>query len=125
MYSPIRKTLTALWVQGVQTRRSSRSGGTEHNIRCKPQTANVKRRITIMIHIPVLRWGEPYSSLDVDKVVHFATGEPVAEVGRANAALVDRDMRHAQRARDVLREIPIKDILQMVKKAGDLYAKAE
>jgi acyl-CoA reductase-like NAD-dependent aldehyde dehydrogenase len=78
-----------------------------------------------MIHIPVLRWGEPYTSLDVDKVVHFATGEPVAEVSRANAALVDRDMRHAQRARDVLREIPIKDLLQMVKKAGDLYAKAE
>jgi acyl-CoA reductase-like NAD-dependent aldehyde dehydrogenase len=78
-----------------------------------------------MIHIPVLRWGEPYTSLDIDKVVHFATGEPVAEVSRANAALVDRDMRHARRARDVLREIPIKDLLQMVKKAGDLYAKAE
>ena len=34
-------------------------------------------------------------------------------------------MRHAQRARDVLREIPIKDLLQMVKKAGELYTKAE
>src|SRR5580693_4091727 len=78
-----------------------------------------------MIHIPVLRWGEPYKSLDVDKVVHFATGEPLAEVGRANAALVERDMRHAQRARDVLRQIPIADLLQMMKKAGDLYAKAE
>ena len=31
-----------------------------------------------MIHIPVLRWGEPYKSMDVDKVVHFATGEPLA-----------------------------------------------
>ncbi len=34
-------------------------------------------------------------------------------------------MRHAQRARDVLREIPIKELLQMVKKAADLYAEAE
>src|SRR5438034_2448234 len=34
-------------------------------------------------------------------------------------------MRHAPRARAVLREIPIKDILKMVKKAGELYAKAE
>ncbi len=78
-----------------------------------------------MIHIPVLRWGEPYKSLDVDKVVHFATGEPLAEVGRANAGLVERDMRHAQRARDVLRDIPIADLLQMVKKAADLYTQAE
>jgi acyl-CoA reductase-like NAD-dependent aldehyde dehydrogenase len=78
-----------------------------------------------MIRIPVLRWGEPYQSLENDKVVHFATGEVLAEVGRANAALVQRDMRFAQRARDVLREIPIADLLQMMKKAGDLYAKAE
>jgi acyl-CoA reductase-like NAD-dependent aldehyde dehydrogenase len=78
-----------------------------------------------MIHIPVLRWGEPYKSLDVDKVVHFATGEPLAEVSRANAGLVERDMRHAMRAREVLRQIPIKDLLQMAKKAGELFAKAE
>src|SRR3954453_9036208 len=78
-----------------------------------------------MINIPVLRWGEPYESLETDKVVHFVTGEVLAEVGRANAALVERDMRHAQRARDVLREIPIRDLLQMMKKAGELYAKAE
>ncbi len=78
-----------------------------------------------MMHIPVLRWGEPYKSLDVDKVVHFATGEVLAEVGRANAGLVERDMRHAQRARDVLREIPIADLLQMIKKAADLYTEAE
>jgi acyl-CoA reductase-like NAD-dependent aldehyde dehydrogenase len=78
-----------------------------------------------MIHIPVLRWGEPYQSLDVDKIFHHATGEPVAEMGRANAALVSRDMRFAQRARDVLREVPIKEVLQRVKKAADLYTKAE
>src|SRR3954467_12081300 len=78
-----------------------------------------------MIKIPVLRWGEPYASLENDKVVHFISGEVLAEVDRANAAMVERDMRHAQRARDVLREIPIKDLMQMVKKAGEMYAKAE
>ncbi len=78
-----------------------------------------------MPHIPISRWGEPYQSLDIDKVVHFATGEVLAEVSRANGGLVERDMRHAQRAREVLREIPIKQLLAMVKKAGELYAKAE
>ena len=78
-----------------------------------------------MLHIPILRWGEPYKSMDVDKVVHFASGEVLAEVSRANAGLVERDMRHARRARDVLRAIPIATLLQMVKKAADLYTDAE
>ena len=41
-----------------------------------------------MIHIPVLRWGEPYKSMEVDKVVHFATGEVLAEVSRGGIGVV-------------------------------------
>lgn len=78
-----------------------------------------------MIHIPISRWGEPYKSMEIDKVVHFASGETLCEVSRANGGLVERDMRHAKRARDVLREIPISDLLKMMAKAGELYAKAE
>jgi ribonuclease D len=43
--------------------------------------------------------------MDVDKVVHFASGEALAEVSRANGGLIERDMRNAHRAREVLREI--------------------
>src|SRR5947199_9245067 len=78
-----------------------------------------------VIHIPISPWGEPYQSMEVDQVVHFATGEALAEVSRANGGLVERDMRNVRRAREVLREIPIKDVLQMVKKAADFYTKAE
>src|SRR5213593_3176462 len=74
-----------------------------------------------MLHLPVLRWGQPYTSMDVDAVVHFATGEPIANVSRANGGLIQRDMRNAQRARDVLREIPIDDLIDRVGKAGELY----
>ena len=73
-----------------------------------------------MLHIPIARWGEPYKSLEADKVVHFVSGETLAEVSRANAALVERDMRHAGRARAALREIPIRELLQMVKKFADV-----
>lgn len=78
-----------------------------------------------MLTIPVLRWGEPYQSLETDTVVHFATGEPIAKVSQANGGIVQRDMRKAARARELLREIPIKDLVQMMKKAADLYLKAE
>ena len=78
-----------------------------------------------MIHFPILRWGSPYRSLELDKVVHFATGEPVAEVSQANPGLVARDMRKAARAREVLREVPAAELVAMAKKAAELFSTAE
>jgi acyl-CoA reductase-like NAD-dependent aldehyde dehydrogenase len=77
-----------------------------------------------MIQLPVLRWGQPYTSMDVDDVVHFQTAEPIARVSRANGGMIQRDMRKAQRARDVLREIPINDLIARCATAGELYANA-
>jgi acyl-CoA reductase-like NAD-dependent aldehyde dehydrogenase len=74
--------------------------------------------------IPVLRWGTPYTSMEVDEVVHFSTGEPIATVSRANGGLIQRDVRKAQRARDVLREIPIDDLIDRAGRAGELYMNA-
>ena len=79
-----------------------------------------------MIHFPILRWGQPYTSLEVTQVEHFATGEPVAEVSQANPGIVARDLRKgADRARSVLREIPCAELLAMVKKAAELFSSAE
>ena len=78
-----------------------------------------------MVNIPILRWGVPYTSMDADEVGHFLTGEPIAKVSRANAGLIQRDMRKAERARQVLREIPIADLIARMKVAGELYANAE
>src|SRR5580765_5505362 len=77
-----------------------------------------------MLHLPVLRWGTPYTSIDVDPVVHFATGEPIANVSRANGGLIQRDMRKAARARAALLEIPIDDLIARAGKAGELYMDA-
>src|SRR6187455_1749801 len=77
-----------------------------------------------MLHLPVLRWGQPYTSMDVDDVIHFATGEPIAKVSRANGGMIQRDMRKAQRARDVLRAVPIDELIARVGTAGELYANA-
>ena len=77
-----------------------------------------------MLNIPVIRWGQPYTSMDVDEVVHFATGEPIARVSRANGGLIQRDARHAQRARDVLRSLSIDDLIDRAGRAGELYLNA-
>lgn len=79
-----------------------------------------------MIHFPVLRWGEPYQSLETTEVCHFSTGEPVAAVSQANPGIVARDLRKgSERARDALREIPCADLLTMVKKGGELFKTAD
>jgi acyl-CoA reductase-like NAD-dependent aldehyde dehydrogenase len=62
--------------------------------------------------------------MEVDEVVHFSTGEPIARVSRANGGLIQRDGRKAQRARDVLLEIPIDDLIARVGRAGELYMNA-
>jgi acyl-CoA reductase-like NAD-dependent aldehyde dehydrogenase len=62
--------------------------------------------------------------MEVDEVVHFSTGEPIARVSRSNGGLIQRDARKAQRARDVLREIPIDELIARVGRAGELYMNA-
>ena len=78
-----------------------------------------------MLEIPVIRWGQPYESLEKDTVVHFETGEVLAEVHQANAGLIKLDMRKQARAREILCEIPVPELIEMCKKAADLYLNAE
>jgi acyl-CoA reductase-like NAD-dependent aldehyde dehydrogenase len=77
-----------------------------------------------MLNIPILRWGQPYESLEKDEVAHFSTGEPIATVSRANGGLIQRDMRKAAKAREALRSMPIADLIGRAAKAGELYMDA-
>src|SRR6266513_2259401 len=77
-----------------------------------------------MVNLPVLRWGQPYESLELDKVIHFVTGETLARVSQANAGLLAKDIRKAPRAREALREIPIRQLIKMMQKAANLYKDA-
>lgn len=74
-----------------------------------------------VLEIPVYRWGKPYESIDKADVVHFETGEVLAKVHQANAGQLAMDMRHAKRARDLLRQFSIPQLIEMTKKAADLY----
>src|SRR5260370_18829710 len=88
-----------------------------------PQTSrhHARRSVLTRLKLAILRWGQAYTSLDQDTVVHFITGEALARVSQANAGLLGRDMRLAPRARKVLAEIPIPELIGLMKKAADLY----
>ena len=74
-----------------------------------------------MLNLPVLRWGKAYESLEKDQLVHFLSGEPVASMNLAGAGIVARDLRQAQRARDVLREFSCEQLIEKCGQAAELY----
>ena len=45
-----------------------------------------------MVHVPILRRGMPYRSLDTLVVPHHRTGEPAAVMSQANTGLIRRDL---------------------------------
>jgi acyl-CoA reductase-like NAD-dependent aldehyde dehydrogenase len=74
-----------------------------------------------VIHLQPLRWGKPYKSLEIQDVVHFDTGEPIAKIGQVNGGMVQMDMRKADNARAALRKLSPEELLQRVAKAADLF----
>jgi len=52
-----------------------------------------------MLHIPLLRHGRPYRSLDVARVPHYQTREPFVEISQANVGLIRRDLMRQDSAR--------------------------
>ena len=77
-----------------------------------------------MIHIPALRFGKPYTSMEKATLVHHVTGEPVAEVSQVTGSQISRDLGQMERAHKELRRIPVRDILAMYKKAADYFLNA-
>jgi acyl-CoA reductase-like NAD-dependent aldehyde dehydrogenase len=77
-------------------------------------------------HLPLLRFGEPYESVDVVRLAHVATGEPVAEVSHANPGLVARDLvGRAGAAQRALGRLPAAELAAICRRAADLFAGAE
>jgi acyl-CoA reductase-like NAD-dependent aldehyde dehydrogenase len=74
------------------------------------------------MHLPAWRFGKPYESIERDTLVHFLTGEPVAEVSRVGGALVGRDLQKAQQARRALLALDPEDVVERLQTAGNLYA---
>lgn len=78
-----------------------------------------------MLEIPVIRWGKPYESMEQFEVVHFETGESLAKVHQANGGLVKMDMRKAGKAREILRDFSIEDLVARCEQAAVHFEKDE
>jgi acyl-CoA reductase-like NAD-dependent aldehyde dehydrogenase len=74
-----------------------------------------------MINVPILRHGEPYTSLDVSIAPHYQTREPFVALSQANAGLIRRDLRDQKTAHDNLRSFSTSELLEICRKAANAF----
>jgi acyl-CoA reductase-like NAD-dependent aldehyde dehydrogenase len=76
-----------------------------------------------MLHLPILRHGRAYRSLDMVRARHYRTREPFVEISQANAGLIRRDLRpeSQEAARAALAAVPVRDLLTMCARAAELF----
>jgi hypothetical protein len=74
-----------------------------------------------MLHIPILRKGEPYKSLDVVTTPHHRTREPFVEISQANAGLIRRDLLSQHASKQALTKFSTKELIEMSAKAADYF----
>jgi acyl-CoA reductase-like NAD-dependent aldehyde dehydrogenase len=77
------------------------------------------------MHLPILRQGKPYRSLDTVEIRSVRTGAPVAAVSQANAGLIRRDLRRMEAAREALRAVPAEQLLAICARAGERFMEAD
>jgi acyl-CoA reductase-like NAD-dependent aldehyde dehydrogenase len=72
-----------------------------------------------MLHIPILRHGKPYESVEKVELVHHATGEPIAAVSQANSGMVVRDINRIDDT--ILERFSVGEHIDICKKAGERF----
>ena len=81
--------------------------------------------MTMKIHIPILRLGQRYDSLDRVTVTPLGSDTPLAEVSQALAGMVRRDAKQFDEARAALDRFTTSELLAMCHQAGDLFMNAD
>ncbi len=72
-------------------------------------------------HLPVLRLGRAYESLDKVEVKDHRTGEVKALVSTVNGGIVKRDLAKIGSARASLKKFTVAQLMEMSAKAGELF----
>lgn len=72
-------------------------------------------------HIPALRRGKAYESLDTAEVKDFRTGEVKAIVSQVNAGIVRKDLGRLTEAQAALKKFSVAQLIEICARAGDQF----
>lgn len=75
-------------------------------------------------HLPALRRGKPYASLEQAEVRDCRTGEPLARLSQVNAGVIRKDYARVSEARGALKKLSSEQLLEICSKAADLFLNA-
>jgi acyl-CoA reductase-like NAD-dependent aldehyde dehydrogenase len=74
-----------------------------------------------MLHIPILRHGNQYKSLDISRVPHHQTRELFVEVSQANAGLIRRDLARQDIGTSALNRFSTRELVDICSRAADHF----
>ena len=72
-------------------------------------------------HIPVIRRGRPYESLDKINVVDHRNGNVLAEVSTINAGIIRKDLQRIGESRAALKKFTTAQLIEISAKAGEHF----
>lgn len=75
-----------------------------------------------MLHIPLLRHGRPYRSLDEAIVPHHRTGEPFVTISQANVGLIRRDLLSTDATWEILQRFSVDELLAICARAAEHFS---
>jgi hypothetical protein len=72
-------------------------------------------------HLPALRRGKAYESLDTAEVKDFRTGEVKAVVSQVNAGIVRKDLARVAEGQAALKKFSVAQLIEICAKAGEHF----
>ncbi len=72
-------------------------------------------------HIPVLRRGKPYESLDKINIVDHRNGKTLATVSSVNAGIIRKDLQRISESRAALKKFSVAELIEISAKAGEQF----
>ncbi|MGA2660862.1 MAG: aldehyde dehydrogenase, partial [Verrucomicrobiota bacterium] len=72
-------------------------------------------------HLPALRRGKAYASLDQGQVKDCRTGQPLARISQVNAGIIRKDLARSGEARAALKEFTCEELIEICRKADGLF----
>src|SRR5688572_23327649 len=75
-------------------------------------------------HLPALRRGQPYESLDTSQLVDHRTGSPLVAISQVNPGIIRKDMKRIAESRAALKRFTVAQMLEVCARAGEQFLNA-
>jgi len=72
-------------------------------------------------HLPCLRMGKPYRSLNQSEVIDYRDGSVRATLSQVNAGAMRRDLKSVSIAREAMQKFSTIELIEICRKAGDVF----